>query len=223
MTPSSTLRVVGTPASQQSVDAFLAGADVVASAVASDQVAAAWDSPSVLEGQTVGSLAGHLARGGVWLVGEFIAAGEPQTAVTYATAAAYFAAFVDRQSPELHQAIRDRGAAVAADGHDAIAARAREHLEQLHRDLPSLPTDRLISVIDGAVMRLADYLETRVVEQAVHLDDLGRSLGCRWELPEHCVEIATRVGVDIARRRHGDDAALRGLYRHGFAHIFPVL
>ena len=42
---------------------FLAGAEVVVAAVADTRVGEAWERPSVLDDQTIGSLAGHLARG----------------------------------------------------------------------------------------------------------------------------------------------------------------
>ncbi len=101
------------------VELFLAGAEVVADAVASPEVAAAWDEPSVLEEQTVSGLAGHLARGGVWVVADYLDAAKPEGPVDLPSAAAYFAKFADVQAPEIHQAIRDRGASVAAVGRDA--------------------------------------------------------------------------------------------------------
>lgn len=39
---------------------------MVLSAVSDHRVATRWDDPSVLAEQTIGSLAGHLARGSVW-------------------------------------------------------------------------------------------------------------------------------------------------------------
>ena len=56
---------------------FLDGAQVVVDAIASPAVAAAWDTPSVLAEQTVGGLAGHLARGAVWVVGDYLDQPEP--------------------------------------------------------------------------------------------------------------------------------------------------
>ncbi len=107
------------------VELFLTGAEVVAEAVASPEVAAAWDQPSVLEEQTVGSLAGHLARGGVWVVADYLDAATPEGPVDLPSAAAYFAKFTDVQDPTIHQAIRDRGASVAAVGRDALVTDLR--------------------------------------------------------------------------------------------------
>src|SRR5688572_19055940 len=99
-------------------DDFLAGARTVLAALSDPAVAAAWDRPSVLADQTVGSLAGHLARGGVWVVGEYLDLDPPSTA-TFATTAGYCAQ-VSGLAATYHQAIRDRGAALAAEGHEAV-------------------------------------------------------------------------------------------------------
>lgn len=78
--------------------------------------------------------------------------------------------------------------------------------------------DHLVTVAYGKVIRLGDYLLTRVVEQVVHLDDLARSVGLEpWTMPTDAVDVAVEVGLDVARRRRGDTAVLRALYRQGFA------
>ena len=74
---------------------FLDGAQVVVDAIASPAVAAAWDVPSVLAEQTVGGLAGHLARGAVWVVGDYLDQPEPAAAM-FDSAEDYFAAFTAR-------------------------------------------------------------------------------------------------------------------------------
>ena len=68
---------------------YLTVADVVVEAVAAPEVGAAWDKPSVLEDQTIGGLAGHLARGGVWLVGEYLDAGVPNGPITRESAGGF--------------------------------------------------------------------------------------------------------------------------------------
>ena len=74
-------------------------------------------------------------------------------------------------------------------------------------------------------MALSDYLVTRVVEQAVHLDDLARSVGREtWALPEAHQALAIDVATEMACRIHGPTATVRALYRKGFADsVFPVL
>jgi uncharacterized protein (TIGR03083 family) len=205
------------------VETFLMGADAAVSALALPEVAAAWSRPSVLEDQSVGSLAGHLARGSVWVVADYLSAGEPEKPVSFESASAYYAELAGRATPEAHAAVRKRGADVAAAGPEAVLATARDRAAELRATLAGQPAERRVEVIGGAVMRLGDYLTTRVVEQVVHLDDLARSVDVDVRIPEPCVETALVVGVDIARLRHGSAAAVRALYRRGFGGILPVL
>ena len=82
-----------------------------------------------------------------------------------------------------------------------------------------------MTVFQGKVIGLSDYLVTRLVEQAVHLDDLARSVGRDpWPLPIEHLELTFSVATDIAYRVQGPDATIRALYRRGFADgVFPVL
>jgi hypothetical protein len=75
------------------IDTFLAGARVVATAIAEQGVAAAWEHPSVLAERSVGGLAGHLARGGIWLVGELLEGPTPEDHVDVESASENFAGF----------------------------------------------------------------------------------------------------------------------------------
>ncbi|HET9443716.1 MAG TPA: maleylpyruvate isomerase N-terminal domain-containing protein [Acidimicrobiales bacterium] len=188
-------------------------------------VEAAWERPSVLEDQPVSGLVGHLARGAVWAVGDYLDAGEPAGPVTFASAGEYFATVAGRATQDDHRLVRERGAAVASVGREALLATLEARLAALGPRLAGLPGDRLVTVIGGTVMRLDDYLATRIVEQVVHLDDLTRSVGVEaWPLPEESRRLAVEVGVDIARRRHGDGPLIRALYRRGFADgALPVL
>lgn len=79
-----------------------------------------------------------------------------------------------------------------------------------------------MAVLAGKVMRLGDYLASRIVEQVVHLDDLGRSVGVDWPAPEPSVAVTVAVAIDIGMHRHGGAALVRGLYRDGFGGVFPV-
>lgn len=207
---------------------FIEGAGVVALAIGDGAVGGAWDRPSVLEGQRVGGLAGHLARGGVWVVDEYL--GEdvlaaPAGAPDFASAGDYYASFAETATPEMHQAVRDRGAAVATVGQDALVAQVLARTAVLEERLSTLSPDHLMSVIAGKRIRLGDYLVTRMVEQAVHLDDLARSVGRDpWPLPDGLWDVVFEVGLEIARRRHGNDALGRALFREGFAGaVLPVL
>lgn len=204
-------------------DDFLAGARTVLAALSDPAVEAAWDRPSVLADQTVGSLAGHLARGSVWVVGEYLDL-DPPAAATFATTAAYCAQISDLGAGD-HQAIRDRGAALAAEGHAAVVARLAERLPALEARLAVEPVDRLLPVFGGG-MALDAYLGTRLVEQVVHLDDLARSVpDLGVAAPRQLVELVAALGTAIAAERHGPSAVLRHLFRTGVADpaIVPVL
>ena len=90
---------------------FFIGARTVIEAIADPAVEEAWDWPSVLEEQLVGSVAGHLARSGIWVVADYLEAGTPSGEPDFESASAYFAAVAVGASPEVKRAIRDRGVA----------------------------------------------------------------------------------------------------------------
>lgn len=206
------------------IDLYLEVATVAVGALAAPDVAAAWDRPSVLEGQTVGSLVGHLARGGVWVVGQYLDRGVPSGPVAVDSAVAYFAKYASITTATMEQAIRDGGAAVAALGHAAVVDMSRSRLAALGPQLQGLSADRRIVAVNGWIMQLGDYLVTRIVEQVVHLDDLARSLGVgQYQVSEDAMTLAVSVGLEVARLRSGDTAVLRSIYRDGFASdTFPV-
>ncbi len=207
------------------VEMFLQGAEVVAAALASLAVAEAWDRPSVLEEQRVSGLAGHLARGGVWVVAEYLDAAPVDGPVDFTSAGSYFATLMTGMSAGDHEAIRRRGADVASVGRDDVLRTLAERLAALGPRLRSLAADHLVAVTGGKVMRLDDYLATRILEQVVHLDDLARSIDQDpWSMPPAAHELAIAVGTDIARHRAGSLAVVRALYRGGFAEqLLPVL
>ena len=97
-----------------------------------------------------------------------------QTHPTFEAAEHYFATHAALSDETIDRAIRERGAAVAAAGHDAVAAEATQRLAALEVRRLAEPAHR-ITVVAGGAMRLDDYLVTRLVEQVGHLDDLARS------------------------------------------------
>jgi len=201
---------------------FLGGARVVVAAISSTAVAAAWDAPSVLADQTVGGLAGHLARGSVWVVGEYLDQPEPDAAILD-SADHYFETFMTTADASSNRAIRERGAAVAAAGPDAVTAHAAAALAALEVRLPAERPDRRTVVAGGATMRLDDYLLTRIVEQVVHLDDLARSVGRDgFPTPYDNVRLALATGAWAGLRRFGAASMIRALFRDD-AGALPVL
>lgn len=61
-------------------------------------------------------------------------------------------------------------------GQEELVRQLTKRLHVLEPRLRSLDPADLVAVVGGKVMRVADYLVTRVVEQVVHLDDLARSI-----------------------------------------------
>lgn len=207
------------------VELFVAGARAVASALSDDAVADAWDRPSVLEEQLVSGLAGHLARGGVWVVADYLEGGTPSAPVDFEGAPQYFVGILAETTAAGHQAIRDRGAAVASVGHEALVRELARRLDAIAPRVTALGPEHLLAVAGGNVMRLGDYLATRIVEQAVHLDDLAQSLGREpWPYPSAGHELAIEVATQILCLRHGWPATVRALYRRGHADlVLPAL
>ena len=203
---------------------FVHTARVVRDAVAADVVARAWDEPSFLEDQTVGGLAGHLARGGVWVVGEYLDAPVPD-APFVDSAANYFAQFAATATPDSLREIRERGARVAAAGHREVCETLAARLDALVARIVVEPVHRTLGVIGGAAtMALDEYLKTRIVEQVVHLDDLARSLGRDpWPVSFEAQDLVIHIGIDIARFRHGTVETIRCLYRSRLDPVLPVV
>lgn len=218
-------RSVISPSLADAADVFLAGAAAVRAAVGSEAAGAAWDEPSVLEEQTVGGLAGHLARTGGWIVPEYLDAGPPDGPIDFDDAGDYYARLMEQMDDDGHRAIRERGAALAAPGQAALVGELDARLAGLPARLAALDDEATVAAYAGLTMRVRDYLVTRIVEQVVHLDDLARSLGVPgWPVPPTGVDLTLAVGVDVARRRRGDAAVLRALYRAGEADgVLPAL
>jgi hypothetical protein len=179
----------------------------------------------VLEDQRVSGLAGHLARGGVWVVGDYLDGAPPSGPADYGSPAEYYATMVDSLAEDDHRAIRERAAAVAAVGRLALVTTLNERLDALETRLRSASGDQLIAVIGAKVLRLDDYLATRIIEQVVHLDDLARSVGHGgWPVSAEAEALVIAVGAEIGRRRGGATAMVRALYRSGFTEpTLPVL
>lgn len=197
---------------------FLAGARSATRLVASDRVAAAWDAPSVLPGMSTGELAAHLARAVLQVAAYRDASPSgpgPRTATT--DAVGYFADLTGTTEPgsALNTGVRERAVATAADGHAALVQRLRDTVAALARDLPAAAPDEVVVVGHraGQVLALTEYLRTRCVELAVHLEDLALSLGCEPGVPPSTASVAVDVLQAAARRRHGDAAVLRALAR----------
>lgn len=183
--------------------------------VAHPAVAAAWEGPSALPGFTVGGLAAHLAQQVLRVPGMLDAPvpdGDPIPVVAHYARAAWRDG--DPHSPA-NAAIRDSGEELAAAGPQALAARVRAAVDALAAQLPQCPGEAPVHLPWGPwSLTLDDFLLTRLLEIAVHRDDLAVSVGAEVaDLPESVVApvlaLLTRLAVD----RHGPTPVLRALSR----------
>lgn len=206
--------------------------------IGDERVANRWHEESVLPGMTVGVLAAHLGRsltqveflldldrdsdsgldsGSDLDVGRDAGGGPGGTNVVVIDASTYFGTFegiADRESDVSRGVIR-RGTESAEKGLVAVVAQCCETLDRLRQRLASEPADRRLSVAHrpGEIISLDDYLRTRLVEFAVHTDDLSLSIGAVLASPPTALAAAVDVLVGAARVRHGDLAVLRALSR----------
>ena len=179
--------------------------------IANPAVVAAWDGPSALRKFTVSGLCGHLARATL-AVDEYLDLPEP-AGPAVATAADYFAALpLDDIDSDLNAGIRRRGDAAAAAGHSAIITKLQQAQRRLGTRLQSEPPGRMMRVFGEQAMRLDDYLATRLVELALHVDDVCVSVGIDTP-PVPGAGTAITTLVEVARKRSGDIAVLRALGR----------
>ncbi len=193
-------------------EVFLAAGAAVVDLLGHATVKERWDEPSVLERMTVGALAGHLSRS-ILQVEHYLDA--PASAITPIDAPAYYLRLdtPDDLDSALNTGVRQRAVEASAVGPAATAEMAAACLGRLRRRLPGEPSDRLVEAF-GSVLTLDDYLETRLVEMAVHHDDLRASIGDDIpDLGEEAIAAAIAVMVEVAARRHGRRAVLTTLTR----------
>lgn len=188
------------------------------------ELAARWEEESALAHFSVQGLAGHLLRA-TTSVEAYLDRPEPGPDEEVLSAAAYFAAAIysdlgDAPSTgpdltgEFHVAIRARGEETAAGSPEALAEAWSEAAARLATRLAAETADRRMRVFNNLVIRLDDYLVTRLVELCIHADDLAVSLDLEPpDLPVAASGLAVSTLVELARGRHGDTAVLRALAR----------
>jgi hypothetical protein len=194
--------------------AFIEALDTARTVLASEPVAERWDSPSALVDFSVRGLAGHLARCAIGCL-EYLEADEPRDQEPVEPGV-YFTRVLptsDLNAP-VHMGVRERGEETATGGHKALVDRFDHSKRRLEAMFAVESPARLVRVFGDVVMRLDDYLETRIVEALVHTEDLAVSVGMEPPAPpEDALEIALDHLLDVARRRHGPVAILRALTR----------
>lgn len=196
--------------------AYLDAAAAVAVLLRDPAVTAAWNAPSALDRLDVSALAGHLARQ-VTHVPRLLAGdpppGDPPIALlNHYARARWIGADLD---DEVNVSIRRDGRTEAAGGAAVLATRVEAAAEDLRHVLPAEPADRTVYLPWGPwSLWLDDFLVTRMLEVAVHRDDLAVSVGVAVPpLPESTFQPVLDLLSRLAVRRHGPTAVLRALSR----------
>jgi hypothetical protein len=194
---------------------FDAAAEFAVGLLGNPAVARRWAEPSALTEMTVGALAAHLARQifNVQRVLDEPAGPEPPIPLLehYARVNWIGAALQDASNVS----VRRDSEAGAVIGPAALAANAASVASDVRGRLAAEPADRVVLLPWGPwSLTLDDMLITRIMEIAVHGDDLTYSVGLpEMQLPEAVGDIATGLLIKLAVRRHGQAAVLRALSR----------
>lgn len=178
----------------------------------SPRLAERWESTSVLADFSVRGLAGHLiARTGQAVI-DYLDGDLPPDA-SPVDGPAYYATVLARMNDAGNEEVRTRGEQAAPDGPQALLTRFEGALEHLSR-LDSEPEERLVQVFGGIVMRLDDYLVTRICEILIHADDLALSLDVGPpDFPQAAWDLALEHLLAVARLSRGDRAVLMAFSR----------
>jgi len=200
--------------------AFLNSASGLTPLLGDEAVERRWNEPSVLDRWTVGDLVSHLTRA-VLTVGAYLDRPPPEDGTEPLDASEYLIG-VDGLSgadgpdldSELHRAILERARRQAQGGREAVLAEWRGGLADLEARLPAEAGNRRLAVLGGRVMLLDRYLVTRLVEMAVHGDDLATSIGVATPPPDpEALTLVIEALLAAARLRHGDLAVIRAMTR----------
>jgi uncharacterized protein (TIGR03083 family) len=196
-------------------DDFLAVARTTAALLHEPPVAARWSEPSALPGFGVGGLAGHLAYQ-ILAIPQILAQPVPQEPSVSLLEHYARVEWIDAgPDDEINVRIRQGGEDVAADGAEALALCVDAAIGELTDDLASA-ADRPVRIpLWGPwSLKLDDMLITRMMELAVHTDDLAVSVGLPTPaLPQTAVDTVIDLLSRLAVRRHGATIVLRALTR----------
>jgi hypothetical protein len=196
-------------------DAYLQAATSAAELLGRPAVAAAWERDSALPEFRVCGLAGHLAHQ-VLAVPDVLANAVPDEPpiglLDHYHGSAWRTGDIN---DDVNVGIREQGERRAADGAATLAGQVAGVATELTAVLPQEPADRIVFLPWGPwSLRLDDFLTTRMMEIAVHSDDLAYSVDTEPpELPEAVLEPVLALLTALAVRRHGQPAVLRALTR----------
>jgi uncharacterized protein (TIGR03083 family) len=196
-------------------DDFLSTARSAAGLLREPAVAAAWSRPSALPEFSVGGLAGHLAYQ-ILAISQTLTGPAPReqaiSLLEHYGRVQWIGAGVD---DEINVRIRRDGEQAAAQGPAALAARVDSAVTELADGLPPAANRPVRIPLWGPwSLLLDDMLTTRMMELAVHSDDLAVSVGIATPaLPQSAVDTVIGLLSRLAVRRHGPTEVLRALSR----------
>jgi uncharacterized protein (TIGR03083 family) len=156
-----------------------------------------WGQDSVLPGWSVADLVAHLAT-----VADSVTALEP---APRGVAAVALGEYLRAYAPVADGIAETARQLASGSGHlpDVIVAAVDENYAEAARTVERIGLqDQVVLGRRGAV-RLGDYLLTRVIEIAVHADDLARSVpgASPPRLPKDTVRLAVRALLDVVAER----------------------
>lgn len=198
--------------------AMLDTAEVFLELVSSDAVGVAWGAPSAVDGYTVGELVAHAGSSVAWAAR--LAATPPVDGPPTIERGELFAPMrrePDDEGNAFHDGVHDRAAAGAERGHAATLGYLTGVVEELRSSLPDLEVDGcfgLAPIVDR-LMRVEDFLATRLVEVIVHADDIAVSVpdAPAVSFSRDANSAVIDVAMATARVKAGDVEVIRALTR----------
>ncbi|MER7892449.1 maleylpyruvate isomerase N-terminal domain-containing protein [Micromonospora sp. NPDC094482] len=195
--------------------AYLTAARSAVGLLGEPAVAARWDAPSALAEFGVAGLAGHLASQVFQVeavLAEPVPEGDPIGLLDHYARGSWGGASVD---DEVNVGIRRAGEKIAVAGAAALVEGTAAAVRRLAEALADEPADRVVHLARGPwSLALDDFLTTRLMELAVHSDDLAVSVDVPTpQLPAEVIDPVLSLLARLAVRRHGQPAVLRALTR----------
>ncbi|MFE0256193.1 maleylpyruvate isomerase N-terminal domain-containing protein [Streptomyces sp. NPDC059010] len=196
-------------------NAYLETAAQAAALLDAPEVAALWGKPSALAEWTVGGLAGHLMY---QIFSVTPALQEPESESDPISLLDHYSRAMWIDAPldgDVNSGIRAKGEGISSEGVQPLRERAYAVLDEQRVGLAQLRGDHVVFMPQtGWALTLDDFLVTRMVELAVHMDDLAVSVGGHAaELPHAAFAPVVALLTELSARRHGQAALLRALTR----------
>jgi hypothetical protein len=198
-------------------EGFVASARAAAELITRPEVRDGWDLESSCAGMTNGGLADHLAdqtSNTLRLLAAEPSELAPIPVVEHYRRAAWVSSGLE---DEPNTSIRDGSNERALRGFDALVARVAEDLDALPGALAAAADRTPDSVLipwQGWALTTHDFLVTRLMEIAVHSDDLAAGLGVATpQFPDDAVREVLGLLAAVAVDRHGQTALVRALSR----------